>query len=39
MGSGLGDGVANAGQAFCVVAGPIPLEVDELDIGIGVGDF
>ena len=39
MGSGLGDGVTDAGQAFCVVAGPISLEVYELDIGIGVGDL
>ena len=39
VGSGLGDGVADAGQAFCIVAGPIPLEVYELDVGIGVGDL
>ena len=39
VGSGLGDGVTDAGQAFCVVARPILLEVYELDIGIGVRDL
>ena len=38
MGLGLGDGVTDAGQAFCIVAGLIPLEVYESDIGIGARD-
>lgn len=37
--SGLGDGVTDAYQAFCVIAGLILLKVYELDIGIGTRDF
>ena len=38
VGSGLSDGVTDAGQAFCVVAGLILLEVYESNFGIGARD-
>ena len=37
-GSSVGNGVTDTGQAFCVVAGLILLEVHESNIGIGARD-